>query len=107
MGFDGGRTVVDVATNGAVVGNRAIEFRYGDEGGLRVEVRDVVGHRVVRLESPFSVLFADGSIVRADQMRMVERPVVQDLKVDAGASRRRSGLVGRVFARYSRMTRVG
>ncbi|HEY6374337.1 MAG TPA: enterotoxin [Edaphobacter sp.] len=96
VGFDGGLAVVDVATNGAVVGNRAIAFRYGDEGGLRVEVRDVVGKRVVRLESPFRVLFADGSIVRAEQMRVVERPVVEDLKVDAGASRAAERIEGKV-----------
>ena len=53
----------------------------------RDEVRDVAGHRVMRLGAPFRVLFADGLIVRAEQMRVVERPMVEDLKVDVGASR--------------------
>ncbi len=87
VGFDGGKAVAEGAAGSVVVGNRAIAARCVGEGGLRVEVRDVVGHRVVQLWSPFSVLFADGSIVRADQMRVVERQVVEDLKVDAGASR--------------------
>src|ERR1700729_2833533 len=87
VGFDGGRAVAEGAAGSVVVGNRTIAARCAGEGGLRVEVRDVVGHRAVQLGSPFRVLFADGSIVRAEQMRVVERPVVEDLKVDAGASR--------------------
>jgi hypothetical protein len=87
VGFDGGRAVAEGATGSVVVGNRAIAARCTDEGGLRVEVRDVAGHRVMRLGAPFRVLFADGLIVRAEQMRVVERPMVEDLKVDVGASR--------------------
>jgi len=87
VGIDGGRAVAEGEAGSVVVGNRAIAARCTSEGGLRVEVRDVAGHRVVRLGAPFRVLFADGSIVRAEQMRMVERPVVKDLRVDAGASR--------------------
>ncbi len=87
VGFDGGRVVANAAAGSVEVGNRAIAAKCVRAGGLRVEVRDVAGHRAVQLGSPFRVLFADGSIVRAEQMRMVERPVVEDLKVDAGASR--------------------
>ncbi len=95
VGFDGGRAVAEGAPGSLVVGNKAIAVRCGDEGGLRVEIRDVVGHRVVRLGSPFRVLFTDGSIVRAEQMRVVERPVVEDLKVDAGASRAAARIGGK------------
>ena len=78
-----------------MVGNRAIAARCAEEGAFRVEVKDVQQDRVMKLESPFSVLLADGTIVRAEQMRVVEKPVVEDLTVDAAASRAAERIAGK------------
>jgi hypothetical protein len=95
VGFDGGRVIAVGAAGSLVVGNRAIAARCAEEGAFRVEVKDVQQNRVMRLESAFSVQFADGRIVRAEQMRVAEKPVVEDLKVDAGASRAAERLSGK------------
>ncbi len=95
MGFDGGRAIAVGAAGSLVVGNRAIAARCAEEGAFRVEVKDVQQDRVMKLESPFSVLFADGTIVRAEQMRVVEKPVVEDLTVDAAASRAAERIPGK------------
>src|SRR5262249_54769118 len=85
-GFACGEIVVEGAAGSLVLGNRAIAVRStSSEQGLRIEVKDVAANRAVRLDSAFSVLFADGTIVRADKMRVVERPVVEDLLVNANA----------------------
>jgi len=96
VGFDGGEIVVEGAAGSLVLGNRAIAVRStSSEQGLRIEVKDVAANRAVRLDSAFSVLFADGTIVRADKMRVVERPVVEDLLVNANASRAAERIAGK------------
>ena len=96
VGFDGGKIMVEGAAGSLVLGNRAIAVRCtSGEQGLRIEVKDVAANRAVRLDSSFSVLFADGTIVRADKMRVVERPVVEDLLVNANASRAAERIAGK------------
>jgi len=87
-GFDGGVARAEAPADGLVLGNRVIVAKCtNDERGLRLQVADVVGRRIARLGSPFSVLFADGSTLQAGKMRLVQPLVAEDLKADAGASR--------------------
>ena len=96
-GFDGGKVTTEGAAGSLVVGNRAIAARVsGRQGGLRLEVRDVGGGGSVQLDGPFELLMADGAVVRADVMRVVEGPVVEEAKVDAAASRAAGRVAGKV-----------
>jgi hypothetical protein len=97
MGLDGGRVVASSASGSVTMANRAISVRCERTGQkrLRLEVSDVAGHRAIKLEAPFSVLFADGAIARADEMRVVQGPVLEDLVVDGGASREAERIAGK------------
>ena len=88
VGAEGGKAVADGAAGSIVLGNHKIAARcLQSELGLRVEFKDVLANRALNLQAPFSVLFRDGTIVRADKMRVLEQPVVEDLRVEAKASR--------------------
>jgi hypothetical protein len=96
VGAEGGKAVADGAAGSIVLGNHKIAARCSQaERGLRVEFKDVVENRALQVEAPFSILFRDGTIVRADKMRVVERPVIEDLRVDANASRAAERIAGK------------
>jgi hypothetical protein len=98
FGFDGGKAMAEGAAGSLLLGNHAIAVRCTPgEQGLRIEVKDIAANRAVRLDSPFSVLFADGTIVQADKMRVAERPVVEDLLVNANASRAAEKIAGKAI----------
>ncbi|WP_334266149.1 enterotoxin [Edaphobacter sp. HDX4] len=93
---DGGKAQIEGAAGNLVLGNRVIAARCSaSEQGLHVEVKDLRKNRTLQMEGPLSVLFADGSIVRGDQMHIVERPVAEDLKPDPSASRQSEHFAGR------------
>jgi hypothetical protein len=96
VGFDGGKAETQGTAGSLVLSNRAIAVRCSSgEQGLRIEVKDVAANRAVRLDSAFSVLFGDGTIVRGDKMRVVERPVVEDIAAHANASRAAEQIAGK------------
>ena len=95
-GFDGGKAVTREAVGSVLLGNRAIEARCTtSEQGLRMEVKNLGANRTIHLASPFSVQFADGAIVLANQMRIVEAPAIEDLRVDGNASRASERIAGK------------
>ena len=97
MGFDGGPAKALGVAGSLVMGNRAIAVRCtsGPEA-VQLEVKDLVGEKVVKLASPFSILFGDGRVVEAGTIRVVERPAVEDLKAEIGASRAAERVGGKV-----------
>lgn len=96
VGVEGGKAVADGAAGSIVLGNHKIAARCSQtEQGLRVEFTDVLENRSLRVEAPFSILFRDGTIARANKMRVVERPAVEDLRVDANASRAAERIAGK------------
>ena len=96
VGAEGGKAVADGAAGSIVLGNHKIAARcLQSELGLRVEFKDVLANRALNLQAPFSVLFRDGTIVRADKMRVLEQPVVEDLRVEAKASRAAERIAGK------------
>jgi hypothetical protein len=99
IGFNGGPAVATTSKGSASLGNRVILAKCESSGGkgLRLEVSDVAGHHLLELEQPFSILFADGTIVGADGMRVVEGPAVEDLKVDGTASREAERIAGKAI----------
>jgi len=60
-----------------------------------MEVKNLGANRTIHLASPFSVQFADGAIVLANQMRIVEAPAIEDLRVDGNASRASERIAGK------------
>ncbi len=85
---DAGKAEVGGAAGSLILSNRVIAARCSaSDQGLRVEIKDMHTNEAVRFDEPFSVLFADGSIVRGSQMHLVERPVGGDLKANPEASR--------------------
>jgi len=96
VGAEGGKAVADGAAGSIVLGNHKIAARcLQSEQGLRVEFKDVLENRALQVQAPFSVLFRDGTIVRADKMRVLEQPVVEDLRVEAKASRAAERIAGK------------
>jgi hypothetical protein len=96
VGFDGGKAVAEGAAGSILLGDHKIAARcVQSEQGLQVEFKDIAANRVAQVGVPFSVLFGDGEIVRADRMHVVERPVVEDLRVDANASRAAERIAGK------------
>jgi hypothetical protein len=93
---DGGKAQIEGAAGSLILGNRVIAARCNaSEQGLHVEVKDLRENRTLQMEGPLSVLFADGSIVRGDQMHIVEGPVAEDLKPDPSASRQSEHFAGK------------
>jgi hypothetical protein len=65
-------------------------------GGLRVAtIRDLSSGAVLRPGEAFSLVFADGSVVRASQMRLAVAPAESDLAPNPAASRYAEHLAGR------------
>ena len=96
QGFDGGKVVAEGAAGSLILSNNVIGARCeAGEDGLHVEVKDMQTNRALEFRPPFSVLFADGSIVRADQMQISERPEIEDLKLDPAASRASEKIAGK------------
>ncbi len=96
VGAEGGKAVADGAAGSIVLGNHKIAARLSQsEQGLRVEFKGVLENKAFQVDPPFSILFRDGTIVRADKMRVVERPVVEDLRVDVNASRAAERIAGK------------
>src|SRR5215471_6598870 len=96
IGNDGGKAVADGAAGSLILSNHKIAARCSQgEQGLRVEFKDLAQNRALQPEAPFSILFADGTIVRADKMQVVERPTIEDLHVDAAASRAAERIPGK------------
>jgi hypothetical protein len=95
-GFDGGKAKSEKTAKYVDVGNAAISARVSlEKTGLLFEVRGGAG-RVVRPAAPFVVLMADGSVVRANEMRILDGPVVEDAKVSVDASRAAERIAGKV-----------
>lgn len=91
-----GQATVEGAAGSLILGNAVIAARCNaSEQGLHVEVKDMVANRILQLNGPFSISFADGSIVRGDHMQVVERPVAGDMKVDMSASREAERIAGK------------
>lgn len=86
---DGGKAQIEGAAGSLILENRVIAARCSasEESGLHVEIKDVRENRTVKLDGPLSFLLHDGSIVRGDEMRLVERPTAEDLKPVPAASR--------------------
>lgn len=98
QGFDGGKVVAEGAAGSLILSNHVIGARCSaGEDGLHLEVKDMRSNRTLEFEPPFSVLFADGSIVRADQMHLLERPTIEDLKIDPAASRGSEKIPGKAI----------
>jgi hypothetical protein len=96
VGVSGGTAVAEGAAGSIVLGNQKIAARcLQGAQGLRVEFKDVVENRTLPLQAAFSILFADGTILRADGMRVVERPATEDLRFDANASRAAERIAGK------------
>src|SRR5215475_13037612 len=96
IGNDGGKAVVHAAAGSLVLSNHNIAARCSQsEQGLHLEFKDIAQNRALRPEVPFSILFADGAIVRADKMQVVERPAIEDLRVDPSASRAAERIPGK------------
>lgn len=94
--LDDGKAHIEGAAGSLILDNRVIGLRCtAGERGLHVEVKDILANRTVQMDGPSSVLFADGSIVRGDQMHVIERPVAVDIKADSGASRASERIAGK------------
>ncbi|CAN5447152.1 thermostable cytotonic enterotoxin Ast [soil metagenome] len=96
VGFDGGPVKALSAGGSLVMANRSIAVRCSDgDQALTLEVKNLANGQVVKMASPFSVLFADGRVVDAAAMRVVEKPAVETLTGLSGASRGADRLGGK------------
>ncbi len=95
---DGGKAVVEGAAGSLILGNRVIAARCNANGpGLHLELKDMLANRTLPLDGPFSILFADGTIVRGDQMHVVQRPVTTEMKANTAASRESERFTGKAI----------
>lgn len=97
--FDGGSASSNGAGGQYSLGNRAIEAAWtvtqNHMGHL--SVRDRLHKRSIEVPSLFSLLFADGSIVRSQELHFTTAPTFHDLKAEPHASRYSDGVGGRAF----------
>lgn len=97
--FDGGVAASHSAGGRYSLGNRVIDAtwtvtqnRLGD-----LLLTDRADHRSIAVPSSFSLHFADGSIVRSQELHFVGMPAFRDLKAEHAASRYSDNVGGRVF----------
>lgn len=97
--FDGGVALSSHADDGYSLSNRVIEAAWTvKEGHLgTIIVSDRMHNKNIVVPSSFSLLFADGTVVRSQDLHFVGTPVFQDLKAEAHASRYSDRLGGRDF----------
>ncbi len=95
MGFDGGKARAERTAEYIDVRNAAISARVAFKSGLQFEVRDAT-ERMIRPSAPFVVLMGDGRVVRANEMRILDGPVVEDAKVNVEASRAMERIAGKI-----------
>jgi hypothetical protein len=81
------------------LGNRTLEAKWDISSGrlTNLTVTDRLHHKTIAVPSAFSLLFADGNILRAQDLHFVGTPAIHDLKATPGASRYSDQLGGREF----------
>ena len=97
--FDGGVASSHSAGGRYSLGNRAIEAAWtvtqNKLGSL--SVTDLMHKRSIVVPSSFSLLFADGSIVRSQELHFATPPTFHDLKAEPHASRYSDEMGGKAF----------
>jgi hypothetical protein len=83
--FDGGVAVSQNEGNAYRLSNQAIEAKWSPEKGL--SVTDRLHSRSLLVPSLFSLRFADGTIIRAQELHFTLPPTIHALAIDANASR--------------------
>lgn len=81
------------------LGNRDIEAKWSI-AGMKLEdlkVTDLQHARTIDLQSPFSLRFADGRIVRLQDLHFVASPAFQEMKAEPDASRLSDRIGGKQF----------
>lgn len=83
-----------------VLGNQAVEAGWDIANGTLtgLTVTDRLRHRTITVTSPFSLVFADGKVLREQDMHLVGKPTLQALKGVPSASRYSDRLDGKEFA---------
>lgn len=78
-------------------GNAAIEASWSIDQQHLIDmvVTDRVHHRTLKVTAPFALVLADGSTIRAADMRLLSPPREQALLVDANSSRLAARLQGK------------
>lgn len=87
-GTDPGPAISTVHGTSYSLGNRAIEAKWRLEGGTfsDLQVSDRMHQRTIAVPS-FSLRFADGSIMKAHDLRVVEAPSIHEMKAVRNSSR--------------------
>ena len=93
---DPGPAMATVRGTSYSLGNRTIEAKWHLEGGALsdLEVTDRMHQRTIAVPS-FSLRFADGSIVKARDLRLIGAPTIREVKAVPEASRYAERLNGR------------
>jgi hypothetical protein len=97
--FDGGAALSSHAGSVYSVSNRVIVATWTVKQGHlgAITISDRLHSRNIVVPSSFSLLFADGTVVRSQDLHFVGTPGFQDLKAEAHASRYSDRLSGRDF----------
>jgi hypothetical protein len=97
--FDGGVATSHSAGERYSLGNQVIEATWTVAQNRLSDLllTDRVHKRSIAVPSSFSLLFADGSIVRSQELHFVSAPVFHNLKSDAHASRYSDSVDGIAF----------
>jgi len=97
--FDGGVALSSHADGHYSLSNRVIEAAWiVKQGHLGIiTVTDRMHNKSIVVPSSFSLLLADGTVVRSQDLHFVGTPVFQELKAEAHASRYSDRLGGRDF----------
>lgn len=97
--FDGGRAVSNRSGARYSLGDKAIEASWTvrQNHWSDLSVTDLLHKRSIAVPSAFSLLFADGSVVRSEDLHFVGAPEFHELTVEPHASRYSDGVAGKSF----------
>ncbi|HMH11565.1 MAG TPA: enterotoxin [Edaphobacter sp.] len=97
--FDGGIAISHTVGDAHTLSNRAIEAKWNiDKSHFEsLSLLDRLHQRSLSIPSLFGILFADGRIIRAQELHFIAPPAIQTLKADAVASRFSDRVSGKEF----------
>lgn len=97
--FDAGAATSATSGQAYTLGNRTIEAKWDISSGklTNLTVTDRLHQKTIVVSSAFSLLFADGKILQAQDLHFVGTPTIHELKAAPDASRYSDQLGGKEF----------